>query len=88
MVYAETLSESQRVMFWRLILEEFGPNIRHLAGVDNIVADTLIRLPSTPKDKYNPCTSKAQCCANKLFAIGRVENNEYCFLLNLLTVQK
>ena len=88
MVYAETLSESQRVMFWRLILEEFGPNIQHLAGVDNIVADTLIRLPSTPKDKYKPCTSKAQCCANKLFAIGRVENNEYCFLLNLLTVQK
>ena len=36
MVYAATLSESQRVMRCRLILEEFGPNINHIAGVENI----------------------------------------------------
>ena len=36
LVYEATLSESQRVMRWRLILEEFGPNIHHIAGVDNI----------------------------------------------------
>jgi hypothetical protein len=28
LVYAATVSESQRVMRSRLILEEFGPNIR------------------------------------------------------------
>ena len=44
MVYAATLSESQRVMRWRLILKEFGTNIQHITGVDNIVADTLSRL--------------------------------------------
>ena len=32
--------ESQRLMRWRLIIGEFGPNIQHIAGVDNIVAYT------------------------------------------------
>ena len=32
MFYAATLSESQRVMRWQLILEEFGPNIHHISG--------------------------------------------------------
>jgi hypothetical protein len=31
-------------MRWRLILEEFGPNIQHIAGIDNVVADMLSRL--------------------------------------------
>ena len=31
---------------------------------------------------------KAQCRANKLTTISRVENNEDCFLLNLLMVQR
>ena len=51
MVYAATLSEYQRLMHWKLILEEFGPNIQHIAGVENIVVDMLSRLPSTPSNK-------------------------------------
>ena len=88
MVYAATMSEYQRLMRWRLILEEFGHNIQHKAGVDNIVTDTLSILPSTPINNNEPCTRKAQCCANKLFAIGREENNDNCFPLNLLIVQR
>jgi len=57
LVYAATLSESQRVMRWRLILEEFGPNIQHIAGVDNIVAGMLSRLPSANNGKSIPSTS-------------------------------
>ena len=30
LVHAATISQSQRVMRWRLILEEFGPNILHI----------------------------------------------------------
>ena len=74
-MYAITLSEYQRVMRWRLILEEFGTNIQDISGVDNIVSDMIGRLSSMPSKKYESCTSKAQCCANKLFATGRVENN-------------
>ena len=75
-------------MFWRLILEEFGPNIQHIAGVDNIVAYTLSILTSTPSEKYKHCTRKAWCRANELFAIVGVENNEDCFLLNFLNMKR
>ena len=88
LVYVATLSESQSLMRWQLILEGFGPNVQHIAGVDNIVADTLSRLLSTTRDKYEPCTRKYQCCANELFAIVRVENNEYFPPLNILIVQR
>ena len=64
LVYAETLNESQRVMRWRLVIGEFGTNIHNIAGVDNILADKLSRLMSTPRDKYDPCTRKDQCRAN------------------------
>ena len=87
MLYAATLSKSQRVMRWRLILKESGPSIQHISGVYNIVANTLSILSSTPSDKYDPCTRKSQCCDNELFALGRVENNKDCFTLNILIVQ-
>ena len=35
---------TERVMRWRLILEEFGPELRYVPGDKNIVADALSRL--------------------------------------------
>ena len=75
-------------MRWRLIIEEFGPNIQHIYGVDKIVSDKLSRWPSMPSRKYNTCTRKAQRYTNKSFTIGRVENNKDCFLLNILIVKR
>ena len=72
----------------RLVIEDFGPNIQHIDGVDNIVADTLSIMPSMPSDKYEPCTRKDQCCANELFAIGSLENSQYFFPLNILIVKR
>jgi hypothetical protein len=60
LVYAATVSESQRVMRWRLILEEFGPNIQHIAGVDNIVADMLSRLPSANLQSHSEGRTEGQ----------------------------
>ena len=76
MFYAATLSESHRVVRWRIILGQFGPNIQHISRIDKIVSDTLIIFLSTPINKREPCTRKTQCRANELFAPGRVENNE------------
>ena len=88
MICAKTLSEYQRVMLWRLIIKEFGPNIQHISGVENIVSDMISRFPYTSVHKYNPSKSKAQCSANNLFTIDREENNEGCFLLILLNFQR
>ena len=36
---------SERVMQWRLYIEEYGPDIRYIKGTHNVVADALSRLP-------------------------------------------
>ena len=64
MVYAATLSESQMLMLYRLILEEFGPNIQHIAGVDYIVSHTISRFPYIQSDKYDTCTRRYQSHSN------------------------
>jgi hypothetical protein len=51
LVHAATVSQSQRVMRWRLILEEFGPDIIHIKGEDNIVADAMSRLPTANQNQ-------------------------------------
>ena len=84
MVYAAILSESQKLMRWQLILEDFANSIQLVDGVENIVADTLSRFPSTLIDKYESITRKAQCRADEIFAISGAENNGDFFPLNLL----
>ena len=74
-------------MHWWLIFEEFGPDIHHIARFDNIVADTWSILPSTTINKHDPCTSRYQCLANNLFALGKVENKENFFPLNIFIVK-
>jgi hypothetical protein len=48
---------TERVMRWRLVLEEFGPELRYVKGQDNVVADALSRLDMMSleefQDKYN-----------------------------------
>ena len=35
---------TERVMRWRLILEEFGTELKYIKGENNVVADDLFRL--------------------------------------------
>ena len=77
------MSEYQRVMRCQVILKYFGPIIQHIRGVDNMVANTLSRFPSTPIGNYEPSTLKSQCCANELFALSRDKNNEDGFPLTV-----
>jgi hypothetical protein len=86
LVYAATVSESQRVMRWRLILEEFGPNIQHIAGIDNVVVDMLSCVPSANSDQDELEPSTAQCHANKIFAIEKDTTNNDGFPLMLIRV--
>jgi len=41
---------TERVMQWRLLLDEFGPNLTYVKGSNNIVADALSQLEITEKE--------------------------------------
>ena len=36
---------SQKIMHWRLFIEEFHPTFHYVEGTDNVIADALSRLP-------------------------------------------
>ena len=91
LVHAATVSQSQRVMRWRMILEEFGPDIRHIKGEDNIVADAISRLPTANKDPSEQST-EVRGLRNEVFlseyeSLVLDESNEG-FPLDLSSVQK
>ena len=44
---------SDRVYRWRLILEEYGPEIVYIKGIDNTIADAISRLDFTPPAKQS-----------------------------------
>ena len=48
--------QTQRVIRWRLYLEEFGPKLKYIQGEKNVVADTLSRLDR--KENISPIVGK------------------------------
>lgn len=61
---------TERVMRWRLILEEFGPQLNYIQGHKNIVADALSRLDidqgKSNSNQNNTTTDQAEC-----FGLGK-----------------
>ena len=41
---------TERVMQWRLIIEEYGPKLTYITGESNVVADALSRMRLSEKD--------------------------------------
>ena len=91
LVHAATVSQSQRVMRWRMILEEFGPDIRHISGEDNIVADAISRIPTTAIDQNRKSTEFEDQENGKFLTKSSeflVLQNEERFPLDIPLVQK
>ena len=70
-----TNNTTPRVMRWRLLIEEFGPKLIYLPGVNNIVADCLSILEY--KDNNNIMDH---------FALGKEDVNAY--LLRYMLIMK
>ena len=52
-----------RVYRWRLLLEEYGPEIVYIKGEDNIVADAISRLEYDPEINVKSLDSTRSCYA-------------------------
>ena len=52
LTYANTTYSSDRILRQRLIIEEYGAELRYVKGESNVVADTLSRIPITEDDKH------------------------------------
>ena len=62
-----------RVIRWHLLLEEFGPHIHHIAGVNNIVADTLSRVKSSNvREDKNESSEKRML--QELYAATKIQS--------------
>ena len=75
-------STSNRVYRWRLILEEYCPEIIYIKGIHNTVADDISRLEFSPKtnpslntDKQNWTILTKNWCAIEQFAQPDNEQN-------------
>ena len=88
MFWAATQNEYQIVMHWRLITKEFWPNKQHIYWVDNIVADTFSRFPSTTIDQYDTGTSKYLSIANDLFLTREEKANNCGYPIDLALIKQ
>ena len=50
---------AQRVMCWRLLLEEYGPKLYYLKGPRNVITNALSRVPTTAVKSLNHTPSTA-----------------------------
>jgi hypothetical protein len=57
LIYDAQQMSSDRVYCWRLLLEEYGPEIIYIKGIDNTVADAISRLLFS-KPSHTPMEEK------------------------------
>jgi hypothetical protein len=58
---------NDRIIRWRLLLEEYGPEYIHISGRDNVVADALSRMEADFNVKdHDACAQVCACIISRL----------------------
>ena len=78
MAYASTISEYQRVTYWWLLIEEFGPNFNDITVINNMIDGILSRLPPETRNQEELSTRKVQSSIYDLL-FTRQDNNHKIF---------
>ena len=61
---------TDRVIRWRLIIEEYGPNLRYIEGPKNTVADALSRLGLRDNPDFKDLTEQCSFYENQVMAVN------------------
>jgi len=83
-------SSGERIMRWRLILEEFGPTWEYIPGEKNLVADALSRLETDnnqPPKEPTTASQSLQAVAEAL-ALEKEDLPRNAYPLKFSTIQK
>ena len=67
---------SDRVYRWRLILEEYGPEIVYIKGIHNTVADAISRLDFLPTAKPEPTDKQCWMTLAKCWCTVETDTNK------------
>jgi hypothetical protein len=86
---------NDRIVRWRLLLEEFGPEYIHIKGKDNVVADALSRMEADFENKQSiateaktQATAKAMCMLKRKAIMSYSEGSEEPLMAHLLAIAK
>ena len=75
---------TNRLLQWRLILEENKPQIEHIPGYKNIVADALSRLPINRSQKTTDESTYTTENMSELYDIEELPEGTFSLSLNLI----
>jgi hypothetical protein len=69
-------STSDRVMCWRLLIEEFGPEFRHIKGTHSLIADALSRLELDDSSQESNLEKPTAQCMAAIISRTKIINQE------------
>ena len=69
---------TDRVIRWRLIIEEYGPDLRYIEGPKNIVADALSRLGLKDNPDFKDMLEQCNFYEHQILAAEAQELQDHC----------
>ena len=69
---------TDRVIRWRLIIEEYGPNLRYIEGPKNVVADALSRLGLKDNSNFKDLLEQCNFYEQQIMSVEVNELQDKC----------